>query len=199
MSAAAIRPYRPGDLDALYHICLSTGEHGQDASALYADRRILGEIYAAPYAMLEPELAFVAEDDAGVAAYILGTADTRAFEARREAEWWPALRGRYPDTADVPGRRRTPDEWCAYLIHHPAITPQAVVDVAPAHLHVDLLPRFQRQGLGRRMLDTWLEAVGGRAHLGTSEPNRRAIRFYETYGWRCLDAPGPVVWMTFGV
>jgi len=194
-----IRPYRADDLDALYEICLKTGDHGADASALYADPRIIGEIYAAPYGTLEPELAFVAEDDDGVGAYIIGAADTRAFEARCEAQWWPDLRRRHPDTADIPSWRRTHDEWSAFLIHHPAIAPQAVVDAAPAHLHIDLLPRLQGRGLGKALLDTWLGAVGGRAHLGCSPQNTRALHFYDRYGFRRLESSSPkVVWMAIG-
>ena len=32
---ACIRPYRAGDLDDLYRICLLTGDAGQDATSLY--------------------------------------------------------------------------------------------------------------------------------------------------------------------
>jgi len=197
---AAIRPYRGGDLPALYDICLKTGESGQDATTLYEDPRILGEIYAAPYATLEPDHAFVAEDAAGVAAYIIGTPNTRDFEARCEAQWWPALRERYPDTADVASWRRTRDQWSAFQIHHPLIIPQPVVDAAPAHLHIDLLPRVQGQGLGKGLLDRWLAQVGGRAHLACSVENHRALRFYDRYGWRRLEGIGPksVVWMAIG-
>ena len=101
---ATIRPYREDDLPALYDICLRTGDSGQDASHLYADPRIIGEIYAAPYGVLQPDLAFVAEDEQGVAAYVLGTPDTRAFEARQEAEWWPRLRTIHPDPPGPPSR-----------------------------------------------------------------------------------------------
>ena len=64
----AIRPYRASDLPALYDICLKTGDNGADATRLYADPGLIGEIFAAPYAALEPGHAFVAEDDEGVAA-----------------------------------------------------------------------------------------------------------------------------------
>jgi GNAT superfamily N-acetyltransferase len=195
-----VRPCRPGDLPALYDICLKTGDNGADATHLYADHKIIGEIFAAPYALLEPQHAFVAEDDQGVAGYILGTADTRAFEARLEAEWWPPLRARYADTAEVPLRERNRDQWDAYYIHHPPKNPQAVVDLAPAHLHIDLLPRLQGQGVGQRLMDAWLGAIGGRAHLGCQAPNVRAQRFYERYGWRRIEGVPPkgVVWMVFG-
>ena len=100
-----IRPVRSDDLDALHAICLQTGDHGADATAHYQDPRIIGEIYAAPYAVLEPGLAFVAEDSDGVAGYIVGTRDTRAFEARCEAEWWPGLRTVRPDPRAQLGAR----------------------------------------------------------------------------------------------
>ncbi len=197
---ASIRRYRPSDLPALYDICLKTAHDGADASALYADPRLIGEIYAAPYAAFHPEHVFVAEDEQGVGGYVLGAPDTRAFEARLEADWWPILRERYPDTADVPSWRRSREQWDAYYIHHPPPAPQAAVDAAPAHLHIDLLPRLQGQGLGKALLNAWLPTVGGRAHLGCSAANMRALRFYETYGWRRLEGAGPktVVWMAFG-
>lgn len=197
---AIVRPYRPEDLPALYDICLKTGDNGADASPLYADHRIIGEIFAAPYATLHPDCAFVAEDEAGVAAYILGAPDTRAFETRCEAAWWPHLRARYADTASVPSRQRTREQWDAYYIHHPPSNPQACIDAAPAHLHIDLLPRLQGQGVGKRLMDAFLARVGGRAHLGCQAPNTRAQRFYEIYGFRRLEGVPPqgVVWMAIG-
>ena len=197
---ARVRPYRPGDLPALYDICLKTGDNGADGTHLYEDLRILGEIFAAPYGVLLPDYAFVAEDDAGVAGYILGAPDTRAFEARLEAEWWPHLRERYADTAEVPARERTREQWDAHYIHHPPQTPQAVVDAAPAHLHIDLLPRLQGKGVGRQLMDAFLATVGVRAHLGCQAPNLRAQRFYEVYGFRRLEGvpPKSVVWMVIG-
>jgi len=195
-----VRPYRSADLDALYDICLKTGDGGRDATHLYEDHRIIGEIFAAPYATLQPDCVFVAEDEEGVGAYILGTSDTRAFEARCEAEWWPALRRRYADTAEVPSWKRTRDQWDAYYIHHPPPNPQAVVDAAPAHLHIDLLPRLQGRGVGKALMDAWLARIGGRAHLGCQAENHRALRFYDRYGFRRLEGVGPksVVWMAIG-
>jgi len=196
-----IRHFRADDLDALYDICLKTGDHGADATAHYADPRIIGEIYAAPYALFEPGLAFVTEDEEGVGGYILGTSDTRAFEARCEAEWWPRLRTVHPNPRGTPPAEWTWDQKRAFQIHKPFTIPEAVVAAAPAHLHIDLLPRLQGQGLGAAMLDTWLWAAGGRAHLGCDVQNQRALRFYDAYGFTRLpsqaSSPG-TVWMTIG-
>ena len=73
MAEPRIRSYRPDDLDALYEICLRTGDAGGDASSLLEDPRLLGDIYAAPYAHLQPEHAFVVDDGTGRAGgYVLG-------------------------------------------------------------------------------------------------------------------------------
>ncbi|MDP3853068.1 GNAT family N-acetyltransferase [Phenylobacterium sp.] len=196
---AAIRRFRAGDLQALYDICLKTGDSGQDATRLYADPRILGEIYAAPYGVLQPDLAFVAEDDQGVAAYVLGTPDTRAFEARQEAEWWPRLRTLHPEPPGPPNRAWTRDQWRAYQMHHPFSVPQAVVEAAPAHLHINLLPRLQGQGMGQALVATLTEALreaGARqVHLGCDAANHRALRFYDVYGFSRFDEGRDTVWM----
>ena len=76
-----IRPFRPGDADAVYDVCLRTGERGGDATGL-VDRDLIGDVWAGPYLAYAPELAFVAEDPAGrVVGYVLGVRDTRGFEA----------------------------------------------------------------------------------------------------------------------
>jgi ribosomal protein S18 acetylase RimI-like enzyme len=195
LSPAEIRPYRAQDLDALYAACLKTGEAGADATHLYRDPKLVGHIYAGPYGVLSPQTAFVVEDDQGVGGYIVGVADTRAFEEQLEAEWWPGLRPHYADPAGTGAETWTLDQQRAYLIHHPFPAPRRVVSPFPAHLHINLLPRLQGQDLGRRLLDFWLgmiaERGAGGVHLGVSHANARAIRFYLAYGLDRLDLPIP--------
>ncbi|WP_304176195.1 GNAT family N-acetyltransferase [Phenylobacterium aquaticum] len=202
MSPAEIRPYRPQDLDALYDICLRTGASGGDARHLYADPMIIGDIYAAPYAVLAPELALVAEDDQGVAGYMVGTLDTAAFDARLEAEWWPRLRDLHPDARAVPFAERNADQQRAARIHRPILTPRPLTEAYPAHLHINLLPRLQGQGMGEALVTTWLGLVKVQGatgvHLGCNSGNTRALRFYDLYGFRRFEVepawPG-TVWM----
>jgi ribosomal protein S18 acetylase RimI-like enzyme len=194
VSAPAIRNARPDDLDALYAIALATGDSGQDASGLYRDGALVGHLYAAPYARLDPEFAMVVEDEAGVGGYIVGALDTLAFEARLEAEWWPALRRRYADPAGDPARW-TPDQLRAWQIHHPRPPPARITGPYPSHLHINLLPRLQGRGLGKALIDAWLAriaAAGSRGmHLGVSPANHRALRFYRAYGLEEFAFPNP--------
>ena len=185
-----IRDFEPGDLGACYAISLATGFEGSDASHLYDDPKIMGHIYVAPYVLLEPGHAFVVEDSDGVAGFAVGTTDTVAWEERLEREWWPTLRGRYVDPADIPANRRTPDQRRAHMIHHPAKTPAAVTATYPAHLHLNLLPRTQHRGVGPRLLGAWLQRAAGNVHVGVNRANIRAARFWAAHGFRALEFPG---------
>jgi ribosomal protein S18 acetylase RimI-like enzyme len=188
-----IRGYRSEDLRDLYRICLQTGNgSGGDGTPLYRDPDLLGHIFAAPYGVLEPALAFVAEDQAGVGGYCLGALDTRAFEQRLEADWWPSLRLRYaePDPADR--GRWTPDELAAYTIHHPWLTDEDLLASHPSHLHIDLLPRAQGGGIGRRLMAAQLAALRDRGSTGVhwhvAAENQRAVGFYRHLGFSELYA-----------
>lgn len=182
-----IRPAGPADLDALYSICLQTGDAGKDASALYSDPKLMGLIYAAPYVVLDGLISLVAEDADGIAGYAVGTEDTRDFERRLEAEWWPELRSSY----SVPQGERTSwtaDEFRIWTIFHPTPVPEEIVRTYPAHIHMNLLPRAQGKGIGSVLLETWVEAArarGARAvHAGVSAVNRGGLNFWMSRGFK---------------
>ena len=188
-----IRPFRSADLEDLYRICLATAAGSGGAPSLYSDPRLVGHVYAAPYAVLSPLTVFVAQDSHGVGGYIAGTPDTRDFETRLEIEWWPGLRKIYRDPAGELRAGWSADQLMSYRIHHPSRTARAIVDPYPAHLHINLLARLRGCGVGRRLMDRWLGAVrdiGARgAHLAVGAANRRAIRFYRACGFCEMEQP----------
>ena len=194
-----LRPFRSEDLETLYAISLATGLEGGDASALHVDPRLIGHIYSAPYALLEPDLALVATDEIGVAGFAVGTLDTVAWAARLERDWWPALRRTYVDPGEAASdadRRRIA------MIRQPAAVPTAVTSTHPAHLHLNLLPRAQGRGLGTRLLSAWLEKAvqrgAGGVHVGVNRGNARALGFWGANGFTDLfpgESSGRTLWM----
>jgi GNAT superfamily N-acetyltransferase len=190
-----LRPYRASDLDALYDICLATGDYGRDAGLLYSDRRLIGHIYAAPYGVLEPSNVFVAEDDEGVAGYVVGTHDTDAFEARLEREWWPPLREHY---SRMPTDGLTPaDRQRIAMIRHPESNPADIVAQYPAHIHMNLLPRLRGQRVGTGLLQLWVDQArqaGVRGiHLGAGVANTGGVAFWSR-NFEQLRIEGRAVW-----
>jgi ribosomal protein S18 acetylase RimI-like enzyme len=183
-----IRPVEPADLEALYEVGLRTGDAGEDASLLFDDPRLLGEVYVGPYVVLAAGIGFTVLDDAGKpAGYILAAVDTREFEREAEERWWPPLRERYPLTSDDPSAA---DEELIDLIHHPELASDEVVADYPAHLHIDLLSHVQAKGVGRMLMNRLFEELRSRGvpgvHLGVDPRNERAIGFYEHLGFTHL-------------
>jgi ribosomal protein S18 acetylase RimI-like enzyme len=193
MSEPVIRPATPEDVDACYEICLRTGDHGADATALHTDPRLIGEIWVGPYLERWPQHAFVAADGSTVGGYIVGAPDTVEHERWLEQEWWPALRLRYPLDAFPAG---TADAECVRLMHDPHTTPEQLASGWPAHLHIDLLPGMQGRGHGRALMNAFfasLRSAGVEAvHVGVSSANPGAIAFYRRLGFR--DLHGGTVW-----
>ena len=192
----SIRPYHPSDLPQLYRICLETGDSGVDASGLYDDPDLLGHVYAAPYAVLEPDLCFVLTHNGTPVGYILGTADSAEFRRKTETEWFPTLRERYPLDA-LPENTR--DAAMIRLIHA-GYRPPENLDAYPAHLHIDLLPVAQGRGWGGKLIERFAEALRAKSvtgvHLGVGKSNTKAVGFYEHVGFtEVLDAG---TWLAFG-
>jgi len=198
-----VRRFRPEDIDALYAISLATGLAGGDASHLYDDPKLMGHIYSAPYAVLEPELALVVEDREGVAGFAVGAIDTLAWQTRLEQEWWPPLRRRYAVPPEADQDSWTADQRRAFMIHHPAQTPSIVVQKYPAHLHLNLLPRLQGRGVGAKLFDDWrlLAAARGATaiHVAVNHGNARAVHFWRKLAFMelALDGlpQGRTVWL----
>jgi ribosomal protein S18 acetylase RimI-like enzyme len=189
-----IRPARLGDEPGAYHVCLKTGDHGQDGEPFYQeDPDALGRIYVGPYLAFEPGLALILEDDDGICGYALGAYESRAFYARFDAEWRPQLCARVPAPQGDP-RAWTRVQQVHHSYHHPDYFCPEPYASYPSHLHIDLLPHAQGRGYGRRMLEQAMNALRRRgspgAHLGVSTLNHRAFGFYQRLGFQELTRVG---------
>jgi GNAT superfamily N-acetyltransferase len=198
----SLREFRPDDLGALYCISLATGQAGGDASHLYQDPKLMGHIYSAPYAVLAPESVVIASDDEGVAGYVLGAFDTEAWEDRLEREWWPNLRNLYTRPDDSDRQNWTPDQRRISMIFQPERTPAHVIKQYPVHLHMNLLPRLQRKGVGSRLFAAWqaIATEGGAQsmHVGVNRANCGAQQFWRSMGFSEITAEAPTertIWM----
>jgi ribosomal protein S18 acetylase RimI-like enzyme len=192
-----IREFRPDDTDALYEICLRTVDAGNDGTLLYPTYPELpGHLALGANLTLEPEFAFVLQDGTGApVGYVVGALDTRAFYKKSEQLWWPPLRERYPDPADVPPERHTPEQRLLHAIHQPILAPDAVLDVYPSHLHINLMPPAQGSGFGKLLLNTLFAALRDAGStgifLGVPPANTRAIGFYHRMGFHEIPNLAP--------
>ncbi|MFC7912221.1 GNAT family N-acetyltransferase [Streptomyces nigra] len=193
-----VRPYEPGDRAAVEDICVRTAHEGGDSRPYYEDPGVFPAVFALPYVVLEPELAFVVDDGRGRAVgYVVGTADTARFVTEYRAKWLPRIAGCYPD----PVEPRTPDEEIARLLHTPERMLVPEVAGYPAHLHIDLLPGWQGRGYGRVLMHTLFRALRERGvpavHLCMVTANTAARAFYDRLGFHEIPVPdaGPVTFL----
>lgn len=180
----------PEEIARLYEICLHTGADGQDASGIFHDRKLLGELYVGAYARFHPELAFVLVDqDDTIQGYAVGVSDSIAFDNLLDRHWWPWLRARYPAASPLVIHPKDAD--LVNALHNWSGTDHAIAAQYPAHLHIDLLPSAQGGGNGKRLLLTLLDALkeagATGVHLGVSASNKQARGFYEHLGFTVLS------------
>ena len=191
-SGFRLRRATPADHAALSEICLRTGDSGADASGVADDPALLGAIYAVPYQIFAPDFAFLIEDGAGPCGYVLGAPDTEAFHRITARDWFPALAARVADPGPDEARWQGFD-WARRKIHDNALIFPPALHPYPAHGHIDLLPRAQGRGLGRKAMthlsDLLAQAGAPGLHLGVSPQNHGALGFYAKAGFRRLEDP----------
>ena len=193
-----IRRCEPRDEAAVYAVCLKTGDAGNDVTHLHDDPQALGHIYVGPYMRLEPDLAFVLEDQIGVCGYVLGALDTVKFYHAYVSEWLPRIRAQHPEPTGDPASW-TPTQKIYYEYYHPDIFYPEPISEYPSHMHIDLLPRAQRQGWGTRMVHTLLDELTRRGsagvHFAMNAANQRAYAFYRKLGFHELARTADTIYM----
>jgi GNAT superfamily N-acetyltransferase len=197
-----IRPYSTKDLQEIYEIALATGFAGEDASSYLKDANLIGHIYAAPYATLKPELTWVAVDEHGVCGYVVGVEDTEAWESQLEEQWWPSLRSTYVQPEHGEWDSWTHDESHIEKIFHPQRTPTPVIKHYPAHVHLNLLPRAQKKGVGALLFRRWVAVAVRKGitamHIGANRNNAGGLMFWHKQGFVEIDTFMPqdaTVWL----
>ncbi|KAF2196535.1 GCN5-related N-acetyltransferas-like protein [Delitschia confertaspora ATCC 74209] len=198
MSSPFIRPYNAAhDFSAAIHIFNQTAHSAiQFEPAL----TIGSHIYCRPYLLLCPSTCLVLDSGTGQAVgYIIGTVSTAEFVKQYQEEFIPGLdpravprptdeEGKSPDDVVVTEMKKAAYDPEGALLHRG--TPQ-LLERYPAHLHIDILPEYQRRGFGMQMIEQFVETLkmhGARGvHLGLVATNTGARRFYERLGFRVFD------------
>lgn len=125
----------------------------------------------------EPENCFVLDDDGRAVGYILCAENFDRFKEIFDSEYLPR--------SDSYGEDRY--EWAstAYLRQ------EEFKEDYPAHFHVDILPEYQRMGMGGKMVDTLcahLKQKGVKGVCLTCGPrNEKAMKFYEKHNFTLLS------------
>ncbi|KAH8830464.1 acyl-CoA N-acyltransferase [Flagelloscypha sp. PMI_526] len=188
-----IRKAEERDAPLLSRICLLTAEAGKSAADLHEFGELPGLVFAVPYVKVPHTWGFVLVDDtdssAGdkVVGYILGAKDTRAYETYTKEHWWPPLAAKYPPSSMT----KEADVKYAKFLENMFVASDACISFAPAHMHIDILEEYQRQGWGRKLIERGVEflkseGVNG-VWLGMDPRNLDARKFYDKLGFNTVE------------
>lgn len=204
-----IRPYEARFEADLVEICWETGFMGESLGhpagfaagcrGRFEDRRLFALIFVLSFPSFDPEACFVAVDDSGgverAVGYIVGAADAAAQARHFSRRFVPriALRLFLHDSWRHPESFRQTLHFLRAAKASPFPNPDF-----PACLHTNLLPVYKGQGLGRRLMETFLAALRGRGvagvYLETSERNRKALPFYRKLGFELAREEEAELW-----
>ncbi|MHA2247839.1 MAG: GNAT family N-acetyltransferase [Candidatus Hodarchaeales archaeon] len=190
-----IRNYQPEDRNHIINICCRTGYMGEESSGHFDDPYLFGLLFCLYYVDYEPENCFVAVDEEHnqVIGYILSTLDSKKQEKQFRKKMIPKIIRRSFLYTIWRHHRTFRVFWHFRRVFQKdsgLIDEQTLLTLYPAHLHIDILPQYHRQGIGTKLMEKLethfkIQKVKG-VHLGTGERNTRAILFYKKLGFSMI-------------
>ena len=160
-------------------------------------RTVGAHLWYKVYADTTPETCYVLDDGNGrVVGYCIGTADTTSFAQRWRNVFTPTIDAKLVPHANIQTgdpqmerpdikhfRKAVYEADCSMLQPWPQMLEQY-----PAHLHIDILPEYQRKGWGKVLIHNFLGTVKSMgatgAHLDMVQSNTSARAFYEKIGFQ---------------
>ena len=172
----SIRKYQEKDFDNVRHTCLSsegttiTGNLGEFILHTFCDY----------YIEKEPENCFVLVDDDKAVGYIICSENYDKYKEIFDREYLPLTESLGEENY----------KWAC----ESTILQNKYKKDYPAHLHIDILPEYQRQGWGGKLLIALFEHLRTKnikgVMLTAGTENVNAGKFYSKYGFKQLEILG---------
>lgn len=170
-----IRPYRHDDYDAVRKICLECSDVRKRTEV---QRLAILKTYCDYYIEVEPQNCFVAvdENDKPIG-YILCAENYGKYNKVFSEKYLPVIKA-FGFTYMVAARSSSTlhGRYAGYY---------------PSHMHIDILPEYQRQGLGTKLVDALAEHLRSRDGRGVmlivGKKNEKGMNFYSKYGFSVIN------------
>ena len=160
-------------------------------------RTIGSYLWYKAYVSLTPDTCFILDDGTGrVVGYCIGTADTTSFAQRWRDVFTPIVDPILVPRPDIqsndPLMERDEIKGFRHAVYNAdcsMLQPWSqMLQQYPAHMHIDILPEYQRKGHGTILINTFFEAVKDRGangvHLDMVQHNVTGRAFYQKIGFQ---------------
>lgn len=169
---ATVRPYERKDQSDVQKVCIATGP--ANAAHDPKERARLLACFCDYYVEKEPQNCFVlADDDDKAVGYILCAENFNRYYKVFSQEYM--------------GRERQGGLVNSISAWFTTIPLRFYAKRYPAHLHIDILPVYQRQGWGTVLMDVLTNHLRAKSipavMLVVGSSNEKGMRFYKKYGF----------------
>ena len=168
-----IRKYETKDFDNVRYTCLNSDEPISDSNLA----EFILHTFCDYYIEREPENCFVLDDDGRAVGYIFCAEDYDSYKEIFDKDYLPL-------------NENLGDDLYKWACESTILQNKYKADY-PAHLHIDLLPPYQRQGWGGKLLEALfdhLKAKGVKGVMLTAgTENIKGGNFYKKYGFEILE------------
>lgn len=179
-----IRKVQKDDEESLVDICYITGD--PFLKGVFPDVKLFGLFWCSYYVRFETENCFVAIDTNSnkVVGYILSSLDTKSYEKKFRKEFTMSIKNQIKNLK----KRSLKAKIIAYFILHRPLSRKRkkIIEKYPAHLHINILSEYQRQGIGHRLMKRLEEHLKEKNilgfHLEVGSKNIQGINFYRKFG-----------------
>ncbi|MBQ8783393.1 MAG: GNAT family N-acetyltransferase [Clostridia bacterium] len=179
----SIRKYEEKDFKNAQYICLNSDE-GEMSEELC---EFLLHVFCDYYIEHEPDNCFVLDDGGRAVGYIICAEDYDTYKEIFDRDYLPLI-------------KHCSDDLYQWGLVSTVLQNKYKADY-PAHLHIDLLPQYQHQGWGGKLMNALFEHLKKKGVRGvilsTGIDNVNAGKFYKKLGFKEIEILGTEV--AFGI
>lgn len=183
-----VRPYEARDRNAVRRLCCETGFLGKAIDPIFQDRELFADYLTAYYTDIEPEAAFVLEQNGIVKGYLLGS---RRPLRQQFYNFFQNLRLFFIGMSRYPRYNTATRAFIRWIFNHS----WREVPAAPcrtAHFHINVLREAQSLAGTYALMRTYFDFLRSRGEkevfgqMVTFE-SRRGAKVLERFGFRVVE------------
>ena len=170
----SVRKYEPKDYENVQFACLNS--EGPTTDSPETQQFIL-YTFCNYYIEKEPENCFVLDDDGKAVGYVICAENYDRYKPVFDKEYLPLTEQYGPDRY----------EWARTS----TVLQEKYKEQYPAHLHIDILPEYQRKGCGGKLINALFEHLRSKGICGVmltaGANNKVGGAFYKKYGFELIE------------
>lgn len=172
-----IRPYQKKDFRYVQDICMATSRFSEEDTP--SNRALLCAMFCDYYLDNQSDYCFVAvNDNDEPVGYVLCVVDLDDYQEKMNELYLPLV-------------RKVSSKDYYHFIAEAKVAERYIRYGYTSHLHIDILPEYQRQGLGTQLIqalenklrEMFVEGI----YLICGQKNEGARAFYESCGYEDID------------